>query len=214
MKPNQTLIDMWTRAAHTYHESLAGSPGEAYLAERGLLDQAENYLLGYVREPAPGHEDRFKHHLSVPYITGAGVVAFKFRRLGAGSPKYTAPSGQRHHLFNVQAILEAVEQVLIVEGELDAIAASSVGLPAAAVPGVKAWKPHFARCFDGIGKVIIAVDNDVKEDGSNPGQEFAKRLSESLPNAVRVSLPEGHDINSTIQSFGAPYLTELVGSVE
>lgn len=214
MKPNQNLIDMWTKAAHSYHEQLAGSPGEAYLAERGLLDQAEKYLLGYVREPAPGHEDRFKGHISVPYITDAGVVAFKFRRLDGGTPKYTAPSGQRHHLYNVRAVIDAIEQVLIVEGELDAIAASSIGLPAAAVPGVKAWKPHFARCFDGIGKIIIAVDNDLKEDGSNPGQEFAKRLMDSLPNSVRVSLPEGHDINSTIQSFGAQHLTELVGAVE
>lgn len=214
MKPNQKLIDMWTRAAHTYHAALAGSPAEEYLASRGLLDAAEQFLLGYVAEPAPGHEDRFIGMLSIPYQTPSGVVAYKMRRLGAGDPKYLAPTGQRHHLFNVQALIDAPDQVLIVEGELDAVAATAAGFPAVAVPGVNGFKPHFARCFDGIDRIIIATDNDLKEDGSNPGQDLARRLLDILPNAVRVALPLGEDINSTILSHGAQHLAELVGAVE
>ena len=214
MKPNQKLIDMWTRAANDYHMELAGSPAEEYLKQRGLLDYAEKFLLGYVAEPAPGHEDRFINTLSIPYRTASGVVAFKFRKLDDSTPKYTSPTGQKHHLYNVQAIIDAVEQVLIVEGELDAIAATSAGLPAVAVAGVNAWKPHFARCFDGIGRVIVVTDNDLKEDGSNPGQDLARRLVDTLPNADRVSLPMGEDINSTLLSHGAQYLAELVGSIE
>lgn len=214
MKPNQNLIDMWTRAAHTYHDALPGSPAEEYLHERGLLDGAEQFLLGYVREPAPGHDHMFTGMLSVPYVTQSGVVGFKMRRLGAGDPKYLAPSGQRQHLFNVNAIINAVDSVLIVEGELDAIAATLAGFPAAAVPGVKGWKPHFTRCFDGIGRVLVVTDNDSKEDGSNPGQELARKLVDELPNAVRVSLPLGEDVNSTVLKYGAQHLAELVGAVK
>lgn len=214
MKPNQKLIDLWTKAAHTYHAALEGSPAEEYLAKRGILDGAEKFMLGFVAEPAPGHEDRLKNHLSIPYITESGVVGFKFRRIDDGDPKYMIPTGQKHHLYNVDAILNAVGQVLIVEGEIDAISATLAGHPAVAVAGVNAWKPHFSRCFDGIGRVIIATDNDAKEDGSNPGQELARRLQDAIPQAVRVSLPPDSDINSMINTQGAQSLTDLVNALD
>lgn len=214
MKPNQNLIDMWTRAAHQYHDALPGSPAETYLADRGLLDAVDEFLLGYVAEPAPGHDHMFTGMLSIPYLTQSGVVGFKMRRLGPGDPKYLAPAGQKQHLFNVNAIVNAVEDVLIVEGELDAVAATMAGFPAVAVPGVKGWKPHFGRCFDGIGRVLVITDNDLREDGSNPGQDLAKKLVDELPNAVRVALPLGEDVNSTINKYGARHLAELVGSVK
>lgn len=213
MKTNPKLIDLWTKAAHQYHASLAGSPAEEYLASRGILDGAEKFLLGYVAEVAPGHEDRLKRHLSIPYITGAGVVGFKFRRIDGGDPKYMIPTGQKHHLYNVDAILNAVSQVLIVEGEIDAISATLAGHPAVAVAGVNAWKPHFSRCFDGIGTVVIATDNDVKEDGSNPGQDLARRLQDAIPQAIRVSLPPNSDVNSIIMEQGAQALTDLVNAI-
>lgn len=213
MRPNLQLIDLWTKAARQYHEALPGSPAEEYLRGRGLLEGAEQFLLGYVADPAAGHDDRFKGMLSIPYITPTGVVAFKFRRLGDGDPKYLIPTGQRQHLFNVQAILDAVDKVMIVEGELDAIAATLAGISATAVAGTNAWKPHFARCFDGVSKVIICTDNDAKEDGTNPGQELARKLVETLSNAIRVSLPSGHDVNSTIQYYGSGRLQEIVSAV-
>jgi DNA primase len=213
MRTNPKLIDLWTKAAHQYHESLAGSPAEEYLATRGILDGAEKFLLGYVAEVAAGHEDRLKHHLSIPYITGAGVVGFKFRRIDGGDPKYMIPTGQKHHLYNVDAILNAVSQVLIVEGEIDAISATLAGHPAVAVAGVNAWKPYFSRCFDGIGTVVIATDNDVKEDGSNPGQDLARRLQDAIPQAIRVSLPPNSDVNSIIVDQGAQALTDLVNAI-
>jgi DNA primase len=214
MKPNEKLMDLWTRAAHVYHLELGGSPAEEYLGGRGLLDAAPQFLLGYVAEPEPGHDHRFSGMLSIPYITPAGVVGFKFRRLTEGSPRYQSPTGQRHHLFNAQAIIEAFDHILIVEGELDAIAATVAGFPAVAVPGVNGWKPHFRRCFDGIERVLVMCDNDLKEDGSNPGQELAKKLTEMLPDAVRVSLPLGEDVNSTLVNQGAQYLADLVRAIE
>ena len=57
-------------------------------------------------------------------------------------------------------------------------------------------------------------DNDLNEDGSNPGQELAKKLTEMLPDAVRVSLPLGEDVNSTLVNQGAQYLADLVRAIE
>jgi hypothetical protein len=37
-------------------------------------------------------------------------------------------------------------------------------------------------------------DNDIKEDGSNPGAEFSKRVASEVMNSTIVSLPAGMDI--------------------
>lgn len=213
MKPNQSMIDMWTRAADSYHESLPGSPAEEYLDRRGLLEGATAFRLGYVETVAPGHEDRFKGTLSIPYLTPSGVVAWKFRRLVADDmPKYDSPAGQRHHLYNVAALHNSVSWVLVVEGELDAVAATLAGFPAVASPGVNGWKPHFTRCFDGFSKVVIVTDNDQKDDSDrNPGDEFGRFLADVIPNGIRVSLPIGEDVNSTIQSYGIEHFSDLIG---
>lgn len=213
MKPNQSMIDMWTRAADSYHESMPGSPAEEYLSKRGLTAGIEQFKLGYVSTVAPGHEDRFRGTLSIPYLTPSGVVAWKFRRLvNDDLPKYDSPSGQRQHLYNVPALRQSVSWILIVEGELDAVAASIAGFPAVASPGVNGWKPHFTRCFDGFSKVVVVTDNDQKEGSDrNPGDEFGKFLVENVPNAIRVSLPAGQDCNSTIQTYGAEHFSDLIG---
>jgi hypothetical protein len=56
-------------------------------------------------------------------------------------------------------------------------------------------------------------DNDVKEDGSNPGQELARRLQDAIPQAVRVSLPPDSDVNSIIVNQGAQALADLVNAI-
>lgn len=214
MRPNQDLIKLWSAAAEMYHFCLFDTPAEEYLHRRGLQEVADDFMLGYVLKPAPGHDEKFVGMLSIPYITKAGVVGFKFRRItDVGEPKYLAPLGQRVHLYNVNALRDATEQILIVEGELDAIAATAIGHPAVAVAGVGAWKPYFARCFDGISRVIVVTDNDDKENGTNPGQELARKLVDVLPNAIRVSLPLGHDVNSSITTYGAQHFTQMVNAI-
>jgi DNA primase len=215
VRPNFRLLELNARAAAAYHAALPGSPAEEYLESRGLLGGAETFQLGYVSEPFAGHTDVFRGCLSIPYLTPRGVVAFKFRQLRDVDKRarYNSPSGQKAHIFNAQALIHAMDSIVITEGELDAIAATLAGHPAVGLPGANAFKSHFARCFDGIETVFVATDNDQRDDGVNPGQELAKRITESIPQSVRVSLPAGHDVNSTIQDYGAQYFTKLVKSI-
>ena len=74
-----------------------------------------------------------------------------------------------------------------------------------------AWKPHFARLFGGYDTVYIIGDNDVKEDGSNPGAEFARRVAGELTNGQIVQLPPGMDINDLYLAEGPDALNHLVG---
>lgn len=188
----------------------------AYLAGRGISEtQAARFRLGTITEPINGHEN-YKGWLSIPYITVLGLcVGFKFRRLDDGKPKYGSPLGQKSHLYNVADLTLDVGSMAICEGELDAIILSAVcNIPAVAVPGVTAWKPHYSKLFTGYDTIYIIGDNDVKEDGSNPGAEFARRVAAEVLNGQIVQLPPGMDINELYLAEGIEAIHNLVGGVK
>ena len=201
-------------AAQRYAQSLS-EEAVAYLEGRGISeDVARQFMLGSITEPANGHE-MHQGWLSIPYITVLGhCVGFKFRRLDDGKPKYGSPLGQKSHLYNVADVTLDVPNIVICEGELDAVVLSGMcNIPAVGVPGVTAWKPHFARLFTGFDRVFIVGDNDVKEDGSNPGAEFSRRVSSELTNGQIVQLPPGMDINEFYLAEGPDALNNLLGGV-
>ena len=174
------------------------------LEERGISDAvAALFQIGSITQPINGHE-MYEGWISIPYITAGGsCVGFKFRRLDDGKPKYGSPTGQKAHLYNVCDITIDSPVVVVCEGELDAVITSGVlGIPAVGVPGVAAWKPHFPKLFSGYETVFVVGDNDIKEDGSNPGAEFAKRVANEVMNSVIVTLPAGMDINDYYLAHG------------
>ena len=188
---SKSLIEAANRYADQVSEETL-----AYLNGRGISEEiAGLYSLGTVTDPIPGHEMHVGW-LSIPYITAGGhCVGFKFRRLDDGKPKYGSPMGQKAHLYNVPDITKHSSYIVVCEGELDTIVVSGVlDMPAVGVPGVQAFKPHFAKLLGGYQTVFICGDNDVKDDGSNPGYEFAKRLSVEIYNSQIVSLPPNMDI--------------------
>ena len=182
------------------------------LDERGISETvAARFQLGSVVDPINGHEIH-DGWLSIPYITaGNSCVGFKFRRLDDGKPKYGSPTGQKAHLYNVVDVLPLSPYIVICEGELDAVVTSGMlGIPAVGVPGVQAWKPHFHKLFGGYETVFVVGDNDVKEDGSNPGADFAKRVANEILNSVIVTLPPGMDINDYYLAHGADATRSLL----
>ena len=182
------------------------------LAERGISDAvAEQFLLGTITEPINGHE-MYQGWISIPYITASGsCVGFKFRRVDDGKPKYGSPTGQKAHLYNVCDVTIMSPYIVICEGELDTVITSGVlGIPAVGVPGVAAWKPHFPKLFSGYETVYVVGDNDVKEDGSNPGAEFAKRVANEVMNSTIVTLPAGMDINDYYLKHGVEDTRKLL----
>jgi len=184
------------------------------LSERGISEEvAALYMLGTVTDPINEHE-LHNGWLSIPYITAMGYcVGFKFRRLDDGKPKYGSPTGQKAHLYNVTDITIMSRHIVVCEGELDTVIVSGMlGIPAVGVPGVQAWKPHFAKLFSGYDTVYIVGDNDVKEDGSNPGADFSKRVHQELLNGTIITLPPNMDINDYYLAYGADATkTLLVG---
>ena len=202
-------------AAHRYADRIDGATLE-YLNGRGISEQvAAAYSLGTVTDPLPGHEGH-TGWLSIPYITAMGLcVGFKFRRLDDGKPKYGQPLGGTTHLYNVADIVKPFSRIVITEGELDAVIVSGVlGIPAVGCPGVANWKSHYPRLFNGYDTVYVVGDHDVKEDGSNPGAEFNRRVASEVMNATIVNLPEGLDINDYYLQNGHDKTRRLLGVVD
>lgn len=207
----RSLLEAVTRYSQALTEEAVG-----YLEGRGISREvAEQFSLGSVVDPANGHE-QFDGWISIPYITAMGIcVSVKFRRLDDGKPKYGQPTGQKLHLFNVADTLADSGRIVVCEGELDAIIVSGVlGIPAVGVPGVAAWKPYYTKLFTGFDTVYVVGDNDEKEDGSNPGAEFAKRVASEVMNSQMVQLPPGMDITDYYLEYGSEKTTNLVGGVK
>lgn len=205
---SKSLLEAAERYANAIDEATL-----AYLAGRGISETvAARYRLGTIVDPMNGHEAH-KGWLSIPYITALGLcVGFKFRRLDDGKPKYGSPLGQKSHLYNVTDLTLDIPSVVICEGELDAVILSGVcNIPAVAVPGVAAWKPHYAKLFTGYDTIYIVGDNDVKEDGTNPGADFARRVASEVLNGQIVQLPPSMDINELYLQQGVETIHSLVG---
>jgi DNA primase len=202
--------------AATHYAQVISDEALAYLAGRGISEEtAARYQLGTISEPIEGHQG-YEGWVSIPYITATGLcVGFKFRRLDDGKPKYGSPVGQKTHLFNVVSTMSSTQSIVICEGEFDAIVMeANCGVPAVGVPGVAAWKPYYTKLFNGFDMVYIVGDNDVKEDGSNPGAEFSRRVAGEVLNSQIVQLPPGMDITDYYLANGKDATANLVGGVK
>jgi DNA primase len=202
--------------AATHYAQVISDEALAYLAGRGISEEtAARYQLGTISEPIEGHQG-YEGWVSIPYITATGLcVGFKFRRLDDGKPKYGSPVGQKTHLFNVVSTMSSTQSIVICEGEFDAIVMeANCGVPAVGVPGVAAWKPYYTKLFNGFDMVYIVGDNDVKEDGSNPGAEFSRRVAGEVLNSQIVQLPPGMDITDYYLANGKDATANLVGGAK
>ena len=186
-----------------YNQSL--SQAEQYLLERGLtLKEGNQFLLGVVSNPLPGHEP-YKDRLVIPYLTRTGVVDVRFRSMDSTEPKYLGLPGATTHLFNVSALFRAEEYIAVCEGEIDTITLDSkVNIPTIGVPGANNWKKHYYKLLADFEKVVIFADGD------QAGNDFARQLAKELGTVTIISMPEGEDVNSIYVKHGASFFKEKI----
>lgn len=198
------------QAASRYQAALAAdTSAQAYLTSRGFGPVvAGTFRLGVVRDPIPGHEG-YQGRLSLPYITPAGVVNFRFRCLQQHScsearhGKYLGLEGLETNLYNVADLKKPGDAIAVCEGELDAITLSMCGIPAVAVPGASSWKKHYRLCLEDFTKVFAFGDAD------DAGKGLNKKLIEAV-RAIPVRLPKGEDVNSLYLKGGQDALRSLI----
>jgi len=200
--PSESHKSWLTELARRYHADLTKEV-RSYLADRALgRDAVDGALLGLVSEPDPAHEP-YRGRLAIPFITPTGVVQMRFRCLekhdckAESCPKYLGVVGGTTHLYNVQALHDAKGVIGIAEGELDALVATSAGLPTVGCVGAENWKPFYYRLFDDFESVFVLGDGD------NAGRKWAAGLSGTIPGALSRVQPNGYDVTSYVTEFGA-----------
>lgn len=178
----------------------------SYLDSRGISSQvAEMWNLGLV----PAGED-WAGRMSIPYMTRNGCVDIKYRDLsGVSDTKYGKEPGLGLHLFNAGVLREA-QEVVLTEGELDAIVVQSYcGIPAVGYPGTDAWNDDeydfWPLCFDGVKKVYVIADGDPVDEKTkkSAGRSAAQKVADLIGwSAKVVDLGDGMDANSFIAKYG------------
>jgi DNA primase len=176
-----------------------------HLAERGV-DPAIAHEAGLLQQrDSGGYYDRFRYRLLFPIRTREGrVVGFGGRALGDGQPKYL--NSAQSAIFDKSALLYGLDlardaarqrdQVVIVEGYMDAIAAHQFGhANVVAAMGTAVTETQIALVKRLSRHIVLALDAD------NAGQMATLRSLELLPkalgdDAVPVAVPiEGRGPN-------------------
>lgn len=218
--PSNSLKKKWAEIAKTYHEQLSGSAGLAYFEGRGFtLQHAITHGIGYVRDPAPGHEHN-AGRLSIPFVSPTGIVQIKFRCIEphdcdeGGCIKYFGMNGAGAWMYNTRAFLADSPVIAITEGEMDALAVQChTGIPAIGFPGTnaaladgQAKNQHWYRAFTGYSRVLVVGDGD------KAGRKAAQGIAKNITQADVLHLPDGEDANSLLtKPRGIERFREMAG---
>ncbi len=127
---------------------------------------------------------RIEHgRVAIPLTDAAGqqVGVTRYQpnpaRLGPKEPKMMAAKGTPRGLFPAPERVTG-DPLWIVEGEPDAITATSIGLPAVAVPGAQGWDSDWAARFRD-RRVVVCCDCD------QVGRKLARQVADDLQGAAR-----------------------------
>ncbi len=188
--------------------------GNEKLVEAGLLIVPEGE-----REPY----DRFRGRLMFPIRDRRGrVIAFSARILGPGEPKYlnspdTPLFDKGRTLFNIDKAAAAsrdARRVIVVEGQMDAIALDQAGFGEAVAPlGTAVTETQLGLLWRLSPAPVFCFDGDA------PGQKAAVRaLLRALPHVGPgrslsfVTLPAGKDPDDLIRSEGREAMEALLAA--
>lgn len=191
--------------------------GNEKLVEAGLIIQPDETE----REPY----DRFRGRLTFPIRDPRGrVIAFSARILGAGEPKYlnspdTPLFDKGRTLFNYDLAAPAsrtAKRVIVVEGQMDAIALAQAGIGEAVAPlGTAVTEAQLGLLWRLSPVPVFCFDGD------SAGQKAAVRAAlRALPQVGPgrslgfATLPAGQDPDDLIRSRGREALEALLESPE
>ena len=149
----------------------AGAEALAYLRSRAFTDESiRAFRMGFCAR---------RGGVAIPYLAGGEPVGIKYRLLPGRDVqrRYEREPGHHHPLFNGDALDGENRAVLLVEGELDAIAGTQAGLgvPVVSLPdGATGSLDEVAEAVERFDEVLLGLDADPK------GDEGAAKLAEKL----------------------------------
>jgi hypothetical protein len=146
-----------------------------------------------------------EHRIVFPVCDGAGKLVGLHRYQPnperRGGPKMIAEGAR--DLFPAPETIDA-STVWLVEGEPDAVACRSAGLPAVGVPGTATWKQGWPQRFAKFDTVYVCFDCD--EPGRTAAEQRLSSLG-ALTRAVLVDLApdrsDGYDVGDLLLDYRA-----------
>jgi DNA primase len=123
----------------------------------------------------------------------------------------------RYLLFNFENAIQCKDYVIVVEGVFDAMALHMWGFNVVALLGTKLSNLNRARLLSNFDRIYVALDNDVNDKGTNPGQEAAIKILESFNNEVEafnVIMPPNRDPDECSREEFDQLLKQSVIAVE
>lgn len=164
--------------------SLTGSLPEAFSRQ-----ELTNTGLVY-RDGPRAYQDFFYNHLLIPYLSRSGVQQIRGRAWGqAKGGKYLTGPGEEVHLFDADSI-EGADDVIITEGEFDAMALRQhlAGAPedrarkvaVVGLAGAGQFKDGFERYFTDTKRIFIGLDAD------DTGRREAVKIKERFGARARI----------------------------
>ena len=113
------------------------------------------------------------------------------------SSKIIYGTAVKYLMFNYDnAIRRTRDYVILVEGVFDAMRLYMWGYNAVAILGTKLSHHNRSLLLSNFDTIYVCLDNDLKDDGKNPGQEAAVSIVEALEDEVdvfNIILPPGKD---------------------
>ena len=178
--------------------SKRGAVALDYLHRRGFADDTIRAVgLGYNASDRHGEPDKWglpldhrpvwvPQGITIPWCSCGSVWRLNVRRL-AGSPKYCGPAGFGNALYGADG-LRHQRPVVMVEGELDALAVAQVAgdVVTAIATGSTcgARRQRWVRLLAKAPIVLVAFDDD------KPGDDAADWWLDAIPGSRRA-VPEG-----------------------
>lgn len=209
-------------AVHAYSEQLAAfSTGSDYFTARGLTpEMVARWKLGYVEEAVQPEHEKMVGRVTIPYYTDAGYSSLVFRCTHLPGEeckeiphhqKYMALKGLYRPMFNAGILTRGHDTIYVVEGEINAIVATSLGLPCVALTTSKRWEQHWSYMFDGPSRRVALCDGDSVDPktGKIAGEEFGEMLVDKI-GAETVTFPQGLDVASFNLERGSDQLVRYV----
>ena len=187
-KPKLTLS---MAAVHEWHDTMPAAR-RWYWTQRGLTDETiDRFLLGW---------DGRRYTIPAVYRGIPFGVKRRQSDVDDGIPaKYVSLTGSRVGIFNADTLWTAHE-VVICEGEIDAMLLCQVGYNAvSSTGGAGTWKPEWAKFFAGVQRITILYDNDAA------GRNGALKVRATLARARIATYPDGiKDAGELFATHAAP----------
>lgn len=209
VEQRRKVEDLLSFAADFYHKRYAGSPAEAYAAERQInhpdarlgyapadswtalvsalteagvsLPDAEAAGLIKARKSGGGYHDRFHNRLVLPAYEGGRCVYLQARALDASEPKYINVALDEPPLYHVNGALKSPAPALL-ESTTDTLRLAVAGVAAIGTYGAS-LKEHQRRRLLRFEKLYLGPQNDAA------GMQYADAVALALGERVRINPP-------------------------